>query len=285
MNHKLCLLSALGIAASLPALASAAGFTGTFSAPMIYEDDVYTGVSFSDVSGEISVTGGVGPGDLNLSFSFGSVSASVPLVIDSSGKLATLAPGSHTVGTATVRDTYLFSDGNNMALAYVAADDSSGTLSYVVSSWQQTPSLADPESAVGRWDFTSIYSTSNLGGGSAFQPGNDHWFPLRNTGSGYAILEESIDFNVPLAATPGNFSLASAPVRAGSGDWHALHWVFDQHGRAAIFFIGVELDDVTDVGISVGLLTQAVPEPETYVMFLAGLGLLGFAARQRVRAS
>lgn len=32
---------------------------------------------------------------------------------------------------------------------------------------------------------------------------------------------------------------------------------------------------------TVGSLVQAVPEPETYAMFLAGLGLLGFAARRK----
>lgn len=32
---------------------------------------------------------------------------------------------------------------------------------------------------------------------------------------------------------------------------------------------------------TVGSLVEAVPEPETYAMFLAGLGLLGFAARRK----
>jgi hypothetical protein len=30
-----------------------------------------------------------------------------------------------------------------------------------------------------------------------------------------------------------------------------------------------------------GLYVQAVPEPETWAMLLAGLGLVGFAARRR----
>jgi hypothetical protein len=30
-----------------------------------------------------------------------------------------------------------------------------------------------------------------------------------------------------------------------------------------------------------GVAVAAVPEPETYAMFLAGLGLLGFTARKR----
>jgi hypothetical protein len=36
-------------------------------------------------------------------------------------------------------------------------------------------------------------------------------------------------------------------------------------------------------GITAGAITSAVPEPETYAMMLAGLGLLGFMARRRMR--
>jgi hypothetical protein len=41
--------------------------------------------------------------------------------------------------------------------------------------------------------------------------------------------------------------------------------------------IGIHLDNVVLTAASVA----AIPEPETYAMFLAGLGLLGFAARRR----
>ena len=41
--------------------------------------------------------------------------------------------------------------------------------------------------------------------------------------------------------------------------------------------IGAHIDNVSVIQTSVA----AIPEPETYAMFLAGLGLLGFAARRR----
>ena len=281
MNICLRLLSIVCIASCLPVPAFAVPFTGTFNAPITHEDDVYTGVSFINTNGTITVANGASPNDLNLSFSFGSVSASVPLVINASGGLATLAPGAHTVGTATVRDTLLFSDGNNMALAYVADDPVSGTLSYVVSAWQQSPSLADPATAIGKWNFASIHGSPNLGGGSRFGGEKNGWFNVENVGGGYAIVVNEVSLFVPLEDTPGNFSLASAPVPAGTGEWHSLHWTFDEFGKGAIVFIGVELDDPTDVGITLGLMEKAVPEPETRSMMLFALGLMAFLIQRR----
>jgi hypothetical protein len=57
------------------------------------------------------------------------------------------------------------------------------------------------------------------------------------------------------------------------------------HGRLALDFVvtgdptGPQSDVFFDY-LSV-TTTAAVPEPETYAMLLAGLGLLGFAARRR----
>ena len=51
-----------------------------------------------------------------------------------------------------------------------------------------------------------------------------------------------------------------------------------------IFFVanGFHPDDETqDLGPTLTLATAPVPEPETYAMMLAGLGLLGFVARRR----
>jgi hypothetical protein len=51
-----------------------------------------------------------------------------------------------------------------------------------------------------------------------------------------------------------------------------------------IFFAanGSHPDDATqDIGPTLTLATAPVPEPETYAMMLAGLGLLGFVARRR----
>ncbi len=46
----------------------------------------------------------------------------------------------------------------------------------------------------------------------------------------------------------------------------------------SVQWFGENATGVTDVQLGI---TTAVPEPETYAMMLAGLGLLGFAARRR----
>lgn len=58
------------------------------------------------------------------------------------------------------------------------------------------------------------------------------------------------------------------------GDGTAMNLKFIATGRDDSF--GTSLDNVS--------LTTAVPEPETYAMLLAGLGLVGFAARRRKAA-
>lgn len=46
-------------------------------------------------------------------------------------------------------------------------------------------------------------------------------------------------------------------------------------------FLGLQADDIAGAQFRYGAAVVAVPEPETYAMLLAGLGLLGFVARRR----
>lgn len=69
-------------------------------------------------------------------------------------------------------------------------------------------------------------------------------------------------------------SLGSLAVDASSGDVLGTHSFLG--AVASIEWTG----DTGTAGIST-LTISAVPEPETYAMLLAGLGLLGFAARRR----
>jgi len=280
MNERLRQFLAAGAFACAPYLASAAGFTGAFQPSMYSDSKISDGVQLIGGQGLVQVSGGPGPSDLNLSLSFNSLSISLPLVVVDN--MATLASDTYTVGNTTVLDTYLFSDGNNMALAYVAQDQPSQAISFVVSAWQQSPSFADANSAVGQWMFASVVGDNNLRNlGDGFEAKQYGGFNVVDTGSGYAIDVPQANLHVPLTIAQGNISLASAPARAGSGYWQVLGWTYG-NGLGALFFVGNGPNDIADVSITLGLVTQ-VPEPETWATLLAGLGLLGGVAARRRR--
>jgi len=61
----------------------------------------------------------------------------------------------------------------------------------------------------------------------------------------------------------------------GGADLNFNHWSEDPNDE----FDG---NDIARIRLTATSVTVAVPEPETYAMLLAGLGLVGFAARRRV---
>jgi len=272
MNNKLSRFLVICVSACLPSLASAVDFTGTFQPQMYSDNDIFNGVQLANGTGAVTVTSGAGPTDLNLTFSFNTLSVSVPLI--AAGTAAMLAGNTYTFGTTTVLDTHLLSDGNNIVMDYVAQDQS-GAISYVVSAWQRNPSFADASTAVGRWVWTSAFGNPNLrdlNGG--FHPENLGSGNIVDTGNGYALVtSDNNHLNVPLAIAQGNISLLSAPAPAGTGLWQVLGGTYGQ-GSGALFFVGTELSDETDVSITLGLVTQAVPEPETRLLMCVGLGFV-----------
>ena len=46
---------------------------------------------------------------------------------------------------------------------------------------------------------------------------------------------------------------------------------------------GSNFNNLFDTSLVQGTITDPVPEPETYAMLLAGLGLLGFVARRKTQ--
>ena len=48
---------------------------------------------------------------------------------------------------------------------------------------------------------------------------------------------------------------------------------------------GEFVDNSGGLTVSIAEVTSPIPEPETYVIFTAGLGLMGFMARRRNTAS
>lgn len=91
-----------------------------------------------------------------------------------------------------------------------------------------------------------------------------------------------------------NFNNPFTVLSSGGGHWgggtliQSGNSVTGYEGNGLIQFSGTYTDLSFSIpnyeyyyGVTVGDLTSAVPEPETYAMLLAGLGLLGFMAGRR----
>jgi hypothetical protein len=83
-----------------------------------------------------------------------------------------------------------------------------------------------------------------------------------------AIYNAFADTNLP---NPANLDFTQG---FGGIDFNIGHWSPDPNDA----FDG---NDISRIYLTATSVTVAVPEPETYAMMLAGLGLVGFAARRR----
>jgi hypothetical protein len=99
-----------------------------------------------------------------------------------------------------------------------------------------------------------------------------------SSGADYAFV--SINGNLTQLATPSNASSSSLPYAYTTG-FQTFSQTFDAASSITLAF-GVV--DVNDYNVTSALWfdnVAVVPEPETYAMFLAGLGLMGFASRRK----
>lgn len=91
---------------------------------------------------------------------------------------------------------------------------------------------------------------------------------------------EATDLNIQNVGVQGNLLAPLARVTGGNGQINGEvivgNWASNVQVNANRFFNPVNVADY---------MTSAVPEPETYAMLLAGLGLIGFTARRRKLAA
>ena len=123
-------------------------------------------------------------------------------------------------------------------------------------------------------------------------------FDGANTASGYSVV------NIPLSFSGGEWNTALATLTlmsnadgiVGNSDDHMLgSAIWNQgsnsndtlqlsYGSAITGPAYIQVTGITDGGnggIYSGAIAAAVPEPETYAMLLAGLGLMGAVVRRR----
>ena len=110
------------------------------------------------------------------------------------------------------------------------------------------------------------------------------------TGQGVGLSNGGDAVNIYNSVANG--SVLQANVTFGASDALAPYQTFDNAAglnNAAISTLSVAgvngafvaLNDINEIG-SPGKIAAAIPEPETYVMLLAGLGFMGFASRKRL---
>ena len=193
--------------------------------------------------------------------------------------------------------------GNNMIVATTAGNiysiNSGGVSSLLASIGSDTEGLSFAPQGFGPYAAGTLFVASeNLGRLSVVTPGG-----VVSTVINGMSLPEMVSF-VPLnLGTSGNpvegFYAASYPTdiqKAGALDFmpyigHAIvtgeggHQVYDisydgtQFNLANIAFFPGQAED--GIFVTADIIQQPVPEPETYALMLAGLGVLGFVARRR----
>lgn len=137
------------------------------------------------------------------------------------------------------------------------------------------PGSSTPTSVVFRADsamtVTELKLWSEMVGNGHLSDGFDVSVRAYTNGS-YQSLG-SFGFSYGTTLTTFNEAIFSSPVTLGAGEFIEIGY-----GNAGSYLYDHGNIDVT---ITTGAVAAPVPEPETYAMMLAGLGLLGFAARRR----
>lgn len=101
------------------------------------------------------------------------------------------------------------------------------------------------------------------------------WYSARPGTGATNDLSFTIDGSAPV-------SVLNGVSNAGSNhNWQNYSALINFDGNGLLTFSAIGISDSYGGSLDMVSFTSAVPEPETYAMLLAGLGLLGFAAQRK----
>jgi hypothetical protein len=239
-------------------------FTGNFQPDVYFDDNIFDQVQIRQAVGNVAITQGAGPNDLNVQFAYGAKNVSLSLT--TTGNIAHLATLNVDIGSATVLDLLLLSDGNNEALLF-AEKAKSGTdpkdIGFAVAHWQRTPGVVQ-KSIVGKWQLDQFYGSPNL------RSENNGLHPLQGPIS-FEVTDSPLMFladglSAPLTQNGNRAFIANTPFAAATAVVHTFDWILDDSGTGSLIFVAAEPNDPTDVNIYASLV-RSVPEPSSVFLF------------------
>jgi probable HAF family extracellular repeat protein len=134
----------------------------------------------------------------------------------------------------------------------------------------------------------SVGASPGLGsdtGNVSFGGGNEYLAEIGGTTAGTSFdfydVKGVLSFGGTLKLVSWNSFVAQAGQRFDLFDGGVLQGTFDNIDSSGFVLAAGSRLDVSQLYVDGSISVQAVPEPESYAMLLAGLGLIGLAARRR----
>ena len=131
----------------------------------------------------------------------------------------------------------------------------------------------------GTMDFSGDEFVINFDRGTSFNPAEFNGFVISDL---YDSMDSFTSFGLV-----SNTGVAGNPVLTFDSDHLSVNWEgLSFHGGSLVFttshlFDIAATDFVTTDFATTDFATSPAPEPETYALFMAGLGLMGFITRRR----